>query len=490
MASLPGRLLFDSLSGILFVFCLVEGVRQTADCLSQEKREGTLGLLFLTELSGRDVVLGKLAATSLGSFFALLAAFSVLAVALPAGGVTAGEFWRTALVLLSTLLAGLAWGMWASARRQIEGRSLLLGLGAAFAFALVPWIFEYFLRWMGLPNFSLSVALQLAGDTEYFAKPARFWMTLLLAHGLGWALLAAAGRIVESGWREESQVACEPATPAAYVPRWSGASPELPRIQEYWPVRMMDDPAGWLAHRQLRYGHLIWLALVATGFGSYVTMFLLRLLPAASITGLYTAIDLASEFLPIGLLLFITSRCFAEGRRGGDMEMILSTPLSSREIVLGHWRALWGRLRAPFIVVMVLLGLITLLRLSGADFFFASDDATTIYLTTQSAKRVLCGVAACWLGLYLGLRMGSAQRAVGYGVLWLVIVPWMASWIIWVLHSRLLLSGRVGTSPVWYWWGCVLALSPVVLGSLYLGGVIWWSRRQLIKRLRELAARG
>ena len=480
MPSLPGRLLFDSLSAILFVFCLVEGVRQTADCLSQEKREGTLGLLFLTELSGRDVVWGKLAATSLGSFFALMAAFPVLAVALSAGGVTAGEFWRTILVLLNTLFAGLAWGMWASSRRQIEGRSLLLGLGAAFACTLVPWIFEHFLRWVGLPNFSLSVAMQLAGDAEYFARPARFWMTLLLAHGLSWVLLAAAGRIVESGCREEAQVACEPVSPAY------GQSLEPPKIQEHRPIQMADDPAGWLAHRQLRqlrYGHLIWLALIATGFGPYVMILMLRFLPAASITGLYTAIDLASEFLPIGLLLFITSRCFAEGRRGGDMEMILSTPLSSRELVLGHWRALWGQLRAPFIVITAVLGLIMFVRFMDTDFLFSGSNSATIYFSVHGAKRLLCGLAACWLGLYLGLRMQSALRAVGYGVLWLVIVPWMGSWIIWLLLSppstRVLL--------VWDW---VLQLSPVLLSSLYLGGVTWWSRKQLIERLRELASRG
>ena len=74
-----GKALFDTLSGLLFLLCLVEGVRQTADCISKEKRDGTLGLLFLTDLHGFDVVLGKLVATSLGSFYLLLAAFPAMA---------------------------------------------------------------------------------------------------------------------------------------------------------------------------------------------------------------------------------------------------------------------------------------------------------------------------------------------------------------------------------------------------------------------------
>ena len=60
-----------------FVLSLFIGVIATADCVSSEKREGTLGLLFLTDLSGWDVALGKLCANSLKSFYAVLGAFPV-----------------------------------------------------------------------------------------------------------------------------------------------------------------------------------------------------------------------------------------------------------------------------------------------------------------------------------------------------------------------------------------------------------------------------
>src|SRR5260221_4615818 len=57
--------LFGILTGSAVLYCLLSGVRSTADCLSEEKREGTLGLLFLTDLRGYDVVFGKLVASSL-----------------------------------------------------------------------------------------------------------------------------------------------------------------------------------------------------------------------------------------------------------------------------------------------------------------------------------------------------------------------------------------------------------------------------------------
>jgi len=47
-----GNPFFQVLSGYAFALCLMAGVVLTADCLSSEKREGTLGLLFLTDLKG------------------------------------------------------------------------------------------------------------------------------------------------------------------------------------------------------------------------------------------------------------------------------------------------------------------------------------------------------------------------------------------------------------------------------------------------------
>ena len=66
-------LLFGWIAGISFFFCNLAGVRLTADTLSEEKRNGTLGLLFLTNLRGLDVVLGKMSANSLQAVFGLMA---------------------------------------------------------------------------------------------------------------------------------------------------------------------------------------------------------------------------------------------------------------------------------------------------------------------------------------------------------------------------------------------------------------------------------
>src|ERR1700704_5086548 len=72
-----GQSLFKLLSSLAFVYCLLEGARNTADCLSEEKREGTLGLLFLTDLKVYDVVFGKLAGTSMNGLYGVVAVFPI-----------------------------------------------------------------------------------------------------------------------------------------------------------------------------------------------------------------------------------------------------------------------------------------------------------------------------------------------------------------------------------------------------------------------------
>ena len=59
-----------------------------ADCLSRERREGTLGLLFLTPLKPRDIVVAKGLIHGLRGVTLLIAVLPVLAIPFLVGGVT------------------------------------------------------------------------------------------------------------------------------------------------------------------------------------------------------------------------------------------------------------------------------------------------------------------------------------------------------------------------------------------------------------------
>ena len=71
--------------------------------------------MFLTDLRGYEVVLGKLLATSLRGFYALLAVVPILAVTLLMGGVSGAQFWKTSLALVNALILSLAAGLFVSA---------------------------------------------------------------------------------------------------------------------------------------------------------------------------------------------------------------------------------------------------------------------------------------------------------------------------------------------------------------------------------------
>src|SRR5437016_13307735 len=175
-ASGIGGWLFYSLSLLALGFSAFAGVFLTADCLSEEKRQGTLGLLFLTDLKGYDVVLGKLLATSVPAIYGVLAVFPVLAITLTMGGVTAGEFWRMTLVFMNTLCFSLSVGMLVSSVSQQENRAMT---GAAGMISLVSSglpLAEFVLNHSGVPvRFAVGLPSPLTAWHVAFEASDRLW---------------------------------------------------------------------------------------------------------------------------------------------------------------------------------------------------------------------------------------------------------------------------------------------------------------------------
>src|SRR5216683_2505310 len=196
-----GHMIFSALSGLAFVYCLLGGILKTTDCLSEEKREGTLGLLFLTDLSGHDVVLGKMAATSLNWAYGLLAAFPILATSLLLGGVTAGEFWRTILALVNLLFVALAAGMFVSSISRHE-RKAMIGtvLGLFLLFYVPTWLGKWHQSATNAKDvspvflaFSPGRPFSTASDGLYARRANQYWSSFLASNLVGWGLLGLAG---------------------------------------------------------------------------------------------------------------------------------------------------------------------------------------------------------------------------------------------------------------------------------------------------------
>src|SRR5260370_35578013 len=74
-----GKTAFGAVSWVAFMV-VCGSAFATADSISRERREGTLGLLFLTRLKSYDIVLGKLCAAAVTTYYALLVFVPALAI--------------------------------------------------------------------------------------------------------------------------------------------------------------------------------------------------------------------------------------------------------------------------------------------------------------------------------------------------------------------------------------------------------------------------
>src|ERR1041384_1569798 len=257
---MTGQILFTTLSVLIFIYSLGGGARLTADCLSEEKREGTLGLLFLTDLKGYDVVFGKLAASSLNAFYSMLAIFPVLAISLLLGGVTAGEFWRSVLTSVNLIFFSLGAGIFASAICRDERKALglglliillrcmvspLVGLSEESRTNIYPTIFL-------LP--SPAYACFLANDALYRLGAEHFWQNVIITHIYGWLFLLLACLIVPRSWQDKASDK-KPGRLAAKAKRaMEGAGDE----RRAFRTRLLSiNPFFWLAARSRFKPHVV-----------------------------------------------------------------------------------------------------------------------------------------------------------------------------------------------------------------------------------------
>jgi ABC-type transport system involved in multi-copper enzyme maturation permease subunit len=132
--TLQGERLFRVLHQTLFWSIWVLVPLLTADGISREKREGTIGLLFLTPLRARDIVLAKGLAQGLRALTVFVAALPVLVLPFLLGGVDWRVALNSALVNLNSFCWALGAGLLASSRNKTLTQSMSWAVLWAFLF--------------------------------------------------------------------------------------------------------------------------------------------------------------------------------------------------------------------------------------------------------------------------------------------------------------------------------------------------------------------
>jgi len=376
-----GAELFGDLNTALFAAIWLLVPLLTADCISRERRDGTLGLLFLTPLSARGVVVGKSLIHALRATTLLLATLPVLALPFLLGGVSWREAVMALLLNLSSVCLALAAGLVASSRCTQWNRALFLAEILAVIFLLifaallslalifqvaVPFVPGFAPGEVAFDEMIVGTALtctdangmwsEAFGDLP--AAATRAWL-ITVGEAALLALLSLALVVFGIARRLEHSRREEPLSSRQLRWRQLLLAPRFWKSQFRRKTRraLERNPIGWLQQysttaRLTKWGWLLFIALLEglaladAGWPAFVALqrWLLVLL----------ALSLA----------FCAAGSFRRERQSGALELIMVTPLSVGQIISGRLRGLWGQFIPAAAILSVVVGL-TLFR-SGA----------------------------------------------------------------------------------------------------------------------------
>lgn len=408
-ATSAGQGVFCMMAGCAYVLLAAQAILLTCDCVSREKREDTLGLLFLTPLTGFDIVAGKLAAQAGRSLSCLLAAVPAFGFCLILGGVGLEDFVVVALGLLNTLFYFSALGILMSACVRRERAAASLGGVALLILAtLLPVLGMIFNcpLWMALiPAGAIMTGIAPALGLSTSHNPI-VWM--LISHCLGWMFIAGASYIL----------------PYAITRR-----PDAK-----WSRRTANSPP--------------WLAELAKPL---LTTAILAMICAVILGGVFLGprwiawppAFLATILLMHSVLKFQAAsqagRVLADKRRTGELELLLTTPYDHDEILRASLIALKQSLFWPtiFAITMDLVMIIFV----GWKMGFLEGIGCAGLLTVEIVWLLANLYGLSWVGAHLGLKLGNPVKAAGKAILYIMLIPWISG-LVFVVVMSIVLRGR------------------------------------------------
>jgi len=357
--------IFEVFSVLTFLYCLFLAAARTADCISSERREGTLGLLFLTNLNSAEIIAGKLCSSALASVYGLMAIFPMLALPLLMGGIPFAHFARVVVGLLNGILFALAAGFLASVlcKRQFIAiglaMGLMIGVGGGFMLAAAAADSYGPTRPLasGLAGWSPLYCVLAAGGTR-FLGPNRYWQSAAVVAGISLGCLGLTVLLLARTWRDRST--SFRARRGLWFWRRSerSASARSPALRR----RLLAiNPVFWLAARQpVSAPVFMALAVVLTLITVYVTAPVFGRVTgggtASPVLGhlfAWLCTGLAIHALVLYYAAMSASQRLAEDRHTGALELILGTPIKEGTISRGLWLAYGRKMLFPALLAVL-----------------------------------------------------------------------------------------------------------------------------------------
>jgi len=471
-----GASAFNGLVVAAFILCCFSGFL-TVDGISRERREGTLGLLFLTRVRVLDVLLGNFGAAGLAGLCALAAGVPVLILPILTGGVSGGEAARKVLALFDMMILSLAAGLWASARGRgwwSCARSAALVLWAAVLGPLL-------LDWPGP-----LAALEAADDVIYRKAAGFYWCSIVAMHALSWLLVLGAGLRLRRALREDEEAPVPRANPAAAhqaPPEFRLANIKM-NFQRHKPLAEGEAPLAWLLRRQRGVRMVVWAgALLGTAVYSG-NFFFARFIRGT--WGVYSAwgTGLAISIMQSCLFAWAASRYFAESRRDGELELLMTTPEGAKNMLASQWQWLkkvFGWPTVALVAPSVVVGLLVVL------FNYKWWNGMAPYVVSSQLFKAMNTVAGVGALLWVGMWCGWSGRSQGRAIARIVILAKGAPYLMGMLGTGLIFrffpmtlgyaNAKFGASMILVW------DFPQILILLYYFYLFRWARQRLEAQL-------
>jgi len=465
-----GNSVFHGLTWTAFVLCCAACLL-TSDVISSERREGTLGLLFLTRVRWPDVVLGKFVSSGFVGMGGLVALLPILLIPILAGGVSGAEAFRTGLVLLHTLFLCLAIGIYSSAHSEDRGHGTRLTISWWAAVFLAP-LLGFFAGLMLLGHDKPTIAVLspictmiLAGKRNF--SPSYFFVSLGLVQLMGWLFLLGSRTPLKQAVREENpkdhgqDFSHIQGLPAALYKKWELSDPSVfkPRVaRDLWKKSIpAETAAAWVARRHNKVTAIFWAASVLgllynfsnRLFFSFMGVGGPNLLWAFGRWTPYVAFSGTSAVL----FAWGASRGLFAARKNGELELLFTTPLGARRLVTEYWAVIRQALRWPVVVLAlsVLLPIASILLMQAGFYQRANSWAFHYALNSLlSIVSTILGVGAvCRVGLWFGMKAATQGRAILWTVLLVKAPPYLLS-LFWSAIS--IVNGLQATRDFFYLW--------------------------------------
>lgn len=455
--------IFQSLSVVCCGFCLVGGVFTCSDALSRERREGTLKLLFLTDLHPMDVVMGKLTAQGVNLFHGLLGIVPLLALTFQLGGVTLGLFVKTIFMLFNTLFLSMAATLMVSSFSQDERRSLMASIGVAGLLYFGPAIGVEFLIGRGTPSNWLVHGLALFSPLHHFPflMGQSAWLSLRLVgswegfliqwvvvHGTAWSMLWVASRgIMDDGSVGRlAQVGARVKLGWHYFLYGSGAARSQRRR------RLLDQhPMVWMVMREKLKEQYAWILVVSVGL-----IWSIGYVSNGEVMAEPPVLIVLGWFVHLLLKVWVAAEAatlVAADRRNGSMELLITTPLGSKGLVHGLFKASTLQFVKP-IALLLVLELALMLSLAQGTRNLSLEQARILYVASMIG--LIADMASIgWAAIWFALISGSAHKAISRAVLTILVIPWILYALALMIMRYLTFAGipwlGAFQTGVWLW---------------------------------------